>query len=91
MRLLEELNEQVVDRCIVCGGDRAERVRRTVLATVGGAYAELELVVEYCADDSACGEAKAMELIGDLTAPFVVADLRRRGIGLLDLGIPEEA
>lgn len=87
MTLFDDL--ALVDRCMVCGGERPGRERRSLTAAIGGAYAEMKIAVEYCADDSNCGEAEAMVLLDRLMAPFVVEDLRRRHYSLLDLGIVE--
>lgn len=90
-RLAEDILEgtELVDRCIVCGGDRTDRIRRAISQELGGASGSCKFTVEYCADDAKCGEAAAMELMGVMGATFVAVELRRRRQGnLLDLGIP---
>lgn len=89
-RLIDDLENAFVDKCIVCGGDREERMRRYFRGVVGGAYGSIEVEIEYCADDPKCGEQMAHILFDQLVAQFVVADLRRRGTGLMDLAIPPE-
>lgn len=91
MSLVEDLNTVIVDRCIVCGGENPSRMRRTITATVGGAYAEIKITIEYCADNPACGEAKAMSVASMFLAPFVERDLHRRGYSLFDLSVPGDS
>ena len=89
MGLIEDLQEEMCDRCMVCGNENPTRMRRTVSSTIGGAYAEMRIVVEYCADKSNCGEGAAIFKMEQFAAPFIATDLRRRGHSLFDLGIVE--
>lgn len=93
MSLAEDLLESadLVDRCVVCHSERSDRMRRTISAEIGGAAASANFTIEYCADDSRCGEARALNFIDTVAATFIAEDLARHRIRLMDLGIPEGA
>lgn len=91
-RLADDLlaSTDVIDRCLVCGSERHDRMRRVYMVELGGAAGSITVRLEYCADDAKCGEEKAMHMAGILGATFIAADLRRHRTSLLDLGIPAE-
>lgn len=90
-QLWEDLEESanLVDCCVVCGSDRRDRMRRTVSSELGGVAATAKFTVEYCADNAACGESRALQAIDTMAATFLQIELRRRGTSIMDLGVPD--